>query len=524
MSDLPPDGLFGRIALHYRLITHEQLSEATRIQSREGGTRPLGQILVDQGWITDARRKQLLDIQQQYLDKNQGPSLPGQTAPRPEPPAASPAPAAATVAAAASPPEPGGELLGSIDDAGPLQSEPAPALEISATPAATPTIDFEQASQPDPATRAPASPPPAPGPDAPGPEAPEVAPAASVSAEEPRSLLEILGLAVGEGASDVHLHTGSTPRIRVAGNIREIASERLDDARVRAHLEGLLSDEHLEALDRDGQVDGAYSLPGVGRFRLNAYKQQQGTDVVLRVIPAQPPTLQELNLPQQLAQFTNYHQGLVLITGPAGCGKSATMAALINLVNEERREHVITGEDPIEIIHPSNRCLINQRQVGEHSESFAKILRAALREDPDVIALGDLRDLETISLALSAAETGHLVFATLHTGSATQTINRLIGAFPPNQQDQIRVMVSESLRAIISQRLVTKADGTGQVPALEILVANRAVGNLIRENKTFQIESIMQTGSAQGMVLLEASLRSLVAEKTITAEEADRHR
>ena len=489
MSDLPPGGLFGRIALHYGLITHDQLSEATRIQAREGGTRPLGQILVDEGWISEGRRAQLVKVQQDYLAEQQ-----------PE-------------TAAPPPPSDSEEILSPIGAPSLSIGDPAPALDLGLGDDFT----LEDAA---PARAAVIEPPAAAGQEpAPAPAAP-----AAPAAREPRSLLEILGHATANGASDVHLHSGSTPRVRLCGRLQEISSETLDEQRVRAHLAGLLTEDDLTELDSQGQIDGAYSLPGLGRFRVNAYKQQHGTDVVLRVVPPAPPSLQELNLPQQLAQFTNYHQGLVLITGPSGCGKSSTMAALINLVNEERREHIITGEDPIEIIHPSKRCLVNQRQVGDHSDSFAKILRAALREDPDVIALGDLRDLESISLALSAAETGHLVFATLHTGSATQTINRLIGAFPPSQQDQIRVMVSESLRAVISQRLVTRADGSGRIPALEVLVATRAIGNLIRENKTFQIESVMQTGAAQGMVLLDASLRTLVQDNTITADEAARHR
>ena len=489
MSDLPPDGLFGRIAVHYGLITREQLAEATRIQSHEGGIRPLGQIFVDQGWIDDARRMQLLKVQREYMEKEAGASATPSQAPAP------PSAPALTLTASE-------EVLPSIGEEL-VEGAPAPALDLGAASPVPSTPGGSAAPMPE--SPAPTSPPPR-------------------REGEPRSLLEILEHAVGHGASDVHLHSGATVRMRQSGVLQEVSSERLDEAKVQAHLDGLLSDEHLSELAENGQIDGAYSLPGVGRFRINAYRQQYGVDAVLRIIPASPPTLAELNLPQQLAQFTNYHQGLVLVTGPAGCGKSATMAALINLVNEERLEHVITGEDPIEIIHPSKRCLVNQRQVGTHSESFAKVLRAALREDPDVIALGDLRDLETISLALSAAETGHLVFATMHTGSATQTINRLIGAFPPTQQDQIRVMVSESLRAIISQRLVARSDGGGRLPALEILVANRAVGNLIRESKTFQIESIMQTSSAQGMLLLDASLRKLVADGAITEEEAARHR
>jgi twitching motility protein PilT len=282
----------------------------------------------------------------------------------------------------------------------------------------------------------------------------------------------------------------------------------------------ILTAEQSAALREHGQVDFAYTLPGVGRFRSNAYRQQRGIDAVFRAIPPQPPTLEQLGLPSSLARFANFHQGIVLLTGPAGCGKSSTLAALVNIINEERHDHIITIEDPIEYVHTSKSCVVNQRQVGPHTGSFARALRAALREDPDIIAIGELRDLETVSLALTAAETGHLVLATLHTNNAIRTVNRILGVFPPNQQEQIRTMVSESLRAVVSQRLVLRADGAGRVAALEILVANKAVGNLIRENKTFQLRSVLQTGSAHGMCLLDASLAELVKKGTITREEA----
>ncbi len=270
-------------------------------------------------------------------------------------------------------------------------------------------------------------------------------------------------------------------------------------------------------------MDFAYTLPGKGRFRSNAYRQQRGTDAVFRVIPPRPPTLAELGLPESLGRLANFHQGMVLLTGPAGCGKSSTLAALLNIINEDRHDHIITIEDPIEYIHPSKKCVVNQRQVGPHTGSFARALRGALREDPDIIAIGELRDLETISLALTAAETGHLVLATLHTNNSIRTVNRILGVFPPNQQDQIRTMVSESLRAVISQRLIPRADGNGRVAALEILMANKAVGNLIRENKTFQIKSVLQTGASHGMCQLDASLAELVKSGTITREEAARN-
>jgi twitching motility protein PilT len=256
---------------------------------------------------------------------------------------------------------------------------------------------------------------------------------------------------------------------------------------------------------------------------VNAFREQRGLDAVFRAVPAEPPTLAELGLPASLAKFTNYHQGMVLVTGPANCGKSSTLAALVRILNEERRDHILTIEDPIEFVHGSKRCVVNQRSVGPHTGSFARALRAALREDPDVIVIGELRDFETVSLALTAAETGHLVLGTLHTNGAIRTINRIVGVFPADQQEQVRSMVSESLRAVVSQRLVATADGAGRVPALEILVVNKAAGNLIRENKTFQLHSQLQMGASQGMCLLDDSLNKLVKEKLVAKEEALRH-
>jgi twitching motility protein PilT len=331
-----------------------------------------------------------------------------------------------------------------------------------------------------------------------------------------------LQAAVAAGASDVHVHSGAPLRHRRYGKLIE-AGALIDAAHAEALVFSILTEEQAATARELGEIDLCYTLPGVGRFRANAYRQQRGWDGVFRAIPPAPPTLDQLGLPQSLAKLTNYHQGMVLVTGPAGCGKSSTMAALVNLVNEERKDHILTIEDPIEYLHPSKRCLVNQRNVKRHTESFARALRAALREDPDVIVIGELRDLETISLAMTAAETGHFVLATLHTNDTIRTINRLVGAFPSDQQGQVRTMLSESLRAVISQRLVTVSDGSRRVPAHELLVVNKAVGNLIRENKTFQIRSILQTGAAQGMQLLDQSLQGMVSAGTITKEEAMRH-
>jgi len=286
---------------------------------------------------------------------------------------------------------------------------------------------------------------------------------------------------------------------------------------------GILDDDARAELESRGQVDLCHSIEGVGRFRANLYRQQRGFDGVFRVIPSRPPTLDELGLPRAVAKLTTYHQGMVLVTGPTGSGKTSTLAALVDLINEERGEHILTIEDPIEFVHPAKRCLINQRSVKHHTKSFARALRAALREDPDVIVIGELRDLETISLALSAAETGHLVLATLHTDNTLRTLNRMIGAFPADQQEQVRTMLSESLRAVISQRLLPRADGKGRVPALETLIVTRAVGNLIRENKVFQIQSILQTGATHGMGLLDASIKAHVQAGTVKREDALKH-
>ncbi|MEO1173491.1 MAG: type IV pilus twitching motility protein PilT [Myxococcota bacterium] len=336
----------------------------------------------------------------------------------------------------------------------------------------------------------------------------------------PKRVDPVLREAVAAGASDIHFHANSVLRRRVNGVLADVPGERLSVEATQAMTYELLSEYERHALDEKGQIDFAYAIDGVARFRCNAYRQQTGMDLVMRAISANPPSLEELGLPTELAKFTNYHQGMVLLTGPAGSGKSSTMAALINIINEERLDHIITVEDPIEFVHTNKRCVVNQRQVGPHTKSFARALKGALREDPDIIALGELRDLETISLALTAAETGHLVLATLHTGNAIRTVNRLVGVFPPNQQAQIRTMVSESLRAVVSQRLVPRADGHGRVPALEILVTTKAVGNTIRDNKTFQLRSALQTGAAHGMKMLDNSLAELVRNGTVTREDA----
>jgi twitching motility protein PilT len=338
-----------------------------------------------------------------------------------------------------------------------------------------------------------------------------------------RMLDRILSKAIQIHASDVHLHTGLPVQMRVSGRLLKANSPPLEPEQSEALIMEILTEQERADFTEHNDLDFAYFLPGVGRFRGNVYRQRKGIDAVFRPIPLEPPTLDQLGMPSSLARLTGFHQGLVLVTGPAGCGKSSTLAALINLINEDRPDHIITVEDPIEFMHRSKTCVVNQRQVRKHTGSFANALRAALREDPDVIAIGELRDLETISLAITAAETGHLVLGTLHTNDAARTINRILDAYPPEQQSQIRAMISESLRAIVSQRLVPVVDGSRRVPALEILLVNIAVSNLIREERVFQLRSVMQTGRSAGMCLFDDSLLDLVRAGTISKATARKY-
>jgi len=338
----------------------------------------------------------------------------------------------------------------------------------------------------------------------------------------PGSLDALLTAAAEAGASDLHLHAGMPAKFRLRGKLYD-QGEPLDAGACDQLARSALHPDEIDTFERHGQHDFCYEIAGVGRFRANIYRQLRGTDAVFRFVPPDPPSLESLGLPQELARFTSYHQGMVLVTGPTGSGKSSTLAALVNLINEDRREHILTVEDPIEYTHPSKRCLVNQRSVNRHTESFARALRAALREDPDVIVIGELRDRETIEIAMTAAETGHFVLASLHTDNSVRTINRLIGAFPPDQQEQVRSMLSESLKGVISQRLIPTADESALAVALEVLIVNRAVSNLVREQKTVQIRSLLQTGQSQGMCLLDDSIAELVRAGTISREEALLH-
>jgi len=330
-------------------------------------------------------------------------------------------------------------------------------------------------------------------------------------------------LAVGQqaGASDIHLGVNAPPIWRLHGTLQPIWPDapRLTSDQTLALAEGFLSNLQKTLLNDRGDADFAYSN-AVGRYRTSVVRQRLGVDLVFRIINTKVRTMDELGLPEHLKLLTRYQNGLILVTGSVGCGKSTTLAALVEQVNIERREHIIALEDPIEYVMEPKGCHITQREVHTHTRSFAAALRGTLREDPDVIMVGEMRDLETISLAITAAETGHLVLGTLHTGNASRTLDRVLDVFPPDQQEQIRVMVSESLRGVISQQLIPRVDGKGRVLALEILTNTPAVANVIREAKTYMLPGIIQTGKKQGMQLMDDALTELHKRGLINAEEA----
>ena len=332
---------------------------------------------------------------------------------------------------------------------------------------------------------------------------------------------EYLAVAQQAGASDVHLGVNAPPIWRLHGTLQPIWADapRFTSDQTLALADGFLSSSHRAQLNERGDVDFAHAN-SFGRYRTSAIRQRLGVDLVFRIINTKVRTMDELGLPEQLKLLTRYQNGLILVTGSIGSGKSTTLAALVEQVNLERREHIITLEDPIEFLFEPKACHITQREVHIHTRSFATALRAALREDPDVIMVGEMRDLETISLAITAAETGHLVLGTLHTGNASRTIDRVLDVFPPDQQEQIRIMVSESLRGVISQQLIPQADGKGRVLALEILTNTPAVANLIREARTYMLPGIIQTGKRQGMQLMDDGLMELHRRGLISAEEA----
>ena len=331
---------------------------------------------------------------------------------------------------------------------------------------------------------------------------------------------KLLTFAVEIGASDNHLAAGVVPAMRVHGEIKRLDLPALspDDCKRLAY--SVMTERQKVIFENEMEVDFSIGLQGLARFRVNAFNQSRGAGVVMRQIPSKVLSLEQLGVPPVFRRIAEMRKGLVLVTGPTGSGKSTTLAGIIDFINHNRSEHILTVEDPIEFVHVPDKCVINQREVGNHTKSFANALRSALREDPDVILVGEMRDLETISLALTAAETGHLVFGTLHTNSAPETINRIVDVFPHEQQSQVRTMVSEALMAVITQTLLRRSDGKGRVAAHEIMLVNAAVRNLIRENKLHQIPSMMQTGKSEGMARMEDSLRDLALKKIITRKDA----
>ena len=331
---------------------------------------------------------------------------------------------------------------------------------------------------------------------------------------------EILIQSVKVKASDIHLTTGRPPSYRIDGVLTPIKGERLTPQMLEDILMPLMDVRHREELQNNGQTDFAYAISGVGRFRVNVFKQRGTLASVMRSLPFNIPEPEDLGIPAEVVEMTSRKRGLVLVTGPTGSGKSTTLASLIHVINRNYPYHIITLEDPIEYLHRHDKSVVNQREIGSDSTSYAQALRAALREDPDVILVGEMRDLETISTAITAAETGHLVFSTLHTIGADKTIDRIIDVFPPNQQQQIRIQLASVLECVVSQQLLKKADGSGRVAALEILFANNAVRNLIRESKTYQISSVMQTNRRAGMQTMDDALYDLYMRKLIDGDNA----
>lgn len=546
MADKTPIPLVGRLAIQLKMLTSVEVERAMA-ESVSSGNPRLAQVFVQMGLLDRDQIAKIQEVQKDLVEKHRAKN---------GGPAAAPAPARASTPT--STPNSQSKTVHKAAEhaaamAAPVTSKVVEDLRVSGSrPAGKPEAKSRSlppsvvgpavgpAKEDSPqAAVAPPAPPAAPPPRPPVPSQPAVSadapPVSAVrgssgrvsldlnvpepTADDRKQLEAILSAGVSQKASDVHFHTGGPIKQRRNGEL-VVVEESIAPEQVERIVSAALTPEQRQVLRDDGEIDFCFDVSGVGRFRANAYRQQRGLDAVFRIVSERPPTLEELGLPEALKKYTDYHQGMVLITGPAGCGKSSTLAALVNHINENRDDHILTIEDPIEIIHPSKRCLVNQRHAGHHTASFSRALRGALREDPDIIVIGELRDLETISLAMTAAETGHFVLATLHTANAVRTVNRMIGAFPSNEQDQVRAMLSESLRAVISQRLVPTADGNSRVPALELLVINRAIGNLIRDEKTVQIRSSMQTGKSHGMYLLEQSLNELVAAGKITRETA----
>lgn len=333
-------------------------------------------------------------------------------------------------------------------------------------------------------------------------------------------ITQLLQFCYQQKGSDLHISSGEPPIVRVDGELQKVKVPALSLEQTQSMLYDIMGDQQRKVYEEKSDIDFSIELGDSARFRVNIFRQRRGMGAVFRLIPTTILTMEQLKLPSILAKLTRTEKGLILVTGPTGSGKSTTLAAMINQMNEERKLHILTIEDPIEFVHVSKKSLLNQREVGPHTHSFANALKAALREDPDVILVGEMRDIETIQLALTAAETGHLVMGTLHTSSAPKTVDRIIDVFPPSQQAQVRAMLAESLQAVITQTLCKKVGGSGRAAALEIMIGTSAVRNLIREGKIHQLPSVLQTSQNVGMKTMETSLLELLADNLISPETA----
>lgn len=459
--------IFARFLLMREVLPPEQIAEAMRQFHDGAGTQSFGAVLVQRGMVTPFRIRELV-VELRGVDQRTLPPLPQSDGPR-----------------------------------------LAPAVPVSNRDGPPPQVQAPRLRPPPPAGKLkPLRPARAPAPAPP--PAPPARPAASspASASLVSSLSTLLEAAERKGASDVHLHPGVPVALRVEGRLG-IVSQTVEQPEQERILLEVLDDTQRDTLLNDGDLDFSYVTPGGLRTRANYYRTSNGIDGTFRLLRREPQSLEELGLPAVIEKLVSHHQGLVLVTGPAGSGKSTTLASLVDLLNSRSPGHILSLEDPIEIVHPIKRALVNQRQINRDTESFGRALRGALREDPDIIVIGELRDQETISLAITAAETGHLVIGSMQTNSAARTVARLIDVFPTAQQGQVRSMLSESLRGVVSQRLVLGLDGK-RVPAAEILIVTQAIGNIIREGKLFQIKSAMQTGRSLGMCSLDESLAELV--------------
>ncbi|MGE0706591.1 MAG: type IV pilus twitching motility protein PilT [Planctomycetota bacterium] len=487
--------LFGRIALLNKLINQQQYEKALQARQQRDPAdvnQDFGRILKALGFLDDKQYRSIRKAQEKALAQK-GHSADaakflarGMNADGTAPGAGGPTPAAS----APSPPaheaaddfDPGG------DDGG--YEEPVEAEEVVAvTPVAggaTPKRTWKRPHDP----------------------------------RALKTMEAMLKKARDSGASDLHLSCGAKPLLRLHGALTPLNMPEISREQGSQWAASVMSDESWSSFMETKDWDGSVDIRGVGRFRANVLQQRRGVSSVYRVINTVIPTLDGLGLPKSFERFTTFHQGMVLVTGSTGSGKSSTLAAMIDIINDNRKEHVITMEDPIEFVYTGKNCNITQRQIGEHTRSWGNALRASLREDPDVILIGEMRDLDTVSLAITAAETGHLVFGTLHTNSAIRTIDRLLDVFPPGEQPQIRAMVSESLKGVISQQLLKKADGKGRVCAFEVLCWTPAVANIIREGTTYKLLSVLQTGKKLGMILMDDSLKGLLKEGLISKEAA----